>query len=318
MTRIVFAAALALAATLPAMPAQAGANRTFVSAAGNDTNPCTITLPCRNFAAAFMQTNANGQIDALDPGNYGALIITGPVSIQGHGWAGMSAATGNAIIINTAGATDKIAISGVVLDGFGIANTNGIAFDSGGTLIVRDSAIRNFGGSGILVEPNASNVTQLFVSNTVLSDNSNAGIAVFPGGSGTTTGVLSHVETEHNGGDGLSITNAPDSNPTINVTVNDTVSANNGNGGIDAKTSSTVPASVMVRNSTIANNRACGLCAQGTTSSIAVIRVTRSTITGNDMGWVTQMGGVVSSYADNNIDGNTTVNTEPTPALTYR
>ena len=51
----------------------------------------------------------------------------------------MSAATGKAITINAAGVTDKITISGVVLDGLGISGTTGIAFDSGGTLYVQEA-----------------------------------------------------------------------------------------------------------------------------------------------------------------------------------
>jgi len=62
----------------------------------------------------------------LDPANYGSLTITGPVSIEGHGWASSAAVSGHAAItINASGATDKINIIGVVLDGIAIANTTG-------------------------------------------------------------------------------------------------------------------------------------------------------------------------------------------------
>jgi hypothetical protein len=49
MTRTTYiSAAIALAVTLPAMPAQAAAARTFVSAAGSDSNNCTnVATPCR-------------------------------------------------------------------------------------------------------------------------------------------------------------------------------------------------------------------------------------------------------------------------------
>jgi hypothetical protein len=155
MSRTIFiAAAFAFAATLPAVPARA-ASRTFVSAAGSDSNSCTITLPCRSLQAAYNAVAANGQIDALDPGNYGALTVTGPVSIEGHGWAAMSAPTGTAIPTN-AQATDKIAISGVVLDGLGMAGTTGIQFNSGGNLTVRDSVIRNFTNVGLSFSANNS------------------------------------------------------------------------------------------------------------------------------------------------------------------
>jgi hypothetical protein len=49
----------------------------------------------------------------------------------------------------------------------------------------------------------------------------------------------------------------------------------------------------------------------------ATIRVTRSPITGNGSGWGTS-GGAVVSYGDNNIDGNTSVNTEPPGPLVYK
>ena len=63
-------------------------NRTFVSAAGSDSNNCANVLtPFRHLATAYAATAANGEIYVLDPANYGSLTITGPVSIEGHGWA---------------------------------------------------------------------------------------------------------------------------------------------------------------------------------------------------------------------------------------
>ena len=86
--------AIALVAVLHAVPAQAQETRTFVSAGGNDSNNClTPATPCRHFTAAYAATPAGGEIDVLDPGNYGPLTITGPVSIQGHGWASSAATT---------------------------------------------------------------------------------------------------------------------------------------------------------------------------------------------------------------------------------
>jgi hypothetical protein len=106
----------------------------------------------------------------LDPANYGSLTITGPVSIEGHGWASIAAVSGSpAITIIAPGATDKINIIGVVLDGTAVANTTGIQFISGGSLTVPDSVIRNFTGRGIDFGPNAS--SNLSVSNTLVSDN---------------------------------------------------------------------------------------------------------------------------------------------------
>jgi hypothetical protein len=315
MTRTTFiAAALALAVTLPAVPAQAtGASRTFLSAAGSDSNNCTnVATPCRHMAAAYAATAPNGEIYVLDPANYGSLTITGPVSIEGHGWASIAPVSGQAAItINAPGATDKINIIGVVLDGTAVSNTTGIFFNSGGSLTVRDSVIRNFSNSGIFFNP--STVSQLFVSNTLVSDNGADGISIQPVFSGTAVGVLDHVQLIGNAVDGLILDSL---GQPINVTISDSVSANNENGLIAfSTTSSGGTANLMVRNCTIANNTSDGL--KGWNAG-ALIRVTRSTITGNGTGWEIVSPGIVTSYGDNNIDGNTSVNTEPPGPLTYK
>jgi hypothetical protein len=315
MTKIAFLFALlstVLVCCLPAAPAQAtGAPRTFVSAAGSDANNCTnVATPCRHLAAAYAATAANGEIYVLDPANYGSLTIAGPVSIEGHGWASIApVANSAAITINAPGATDKINIVGVVLDGTNLSGTAGIQFNSGGSLTVRDSVIRNFTADGILFRPISSTLSQLFVSNTLVSDNRDNGIFINTAGSGTTNGVLNHIEMENNGQNGLFVLT---DTQTINVTVSDSVSANNGVSGI-ASEADGPGVFVMVRNSTIANNLV-GLEADGPGT---IIRVTRSTITGNATGWATDTN-AVQSYADNNIDGNGTANTEPPSPLSYK
>jgi hypothetical protein len=203
MSKIAFLLALlgtALVGSLPAVPAQAAPARTFVSAAGNDSNPCTITMPCRGLQAAYNAVAANGQIDALDPANYGALTITGPISIEGHGWAAMSAGAGTAAITVNAGPSDNVNIRGVLLDGFGIANSTGIQFNSGGGLNVQDSMIRDFANYGIVVSPTAA--ASVLIANTTVTDvnvsaNSSAGIAVFAN-AGSLLATLDHVTLRNN------------------------------------------------------------------------------------------------------------------------
>jgi hypothetical protein len=308
MTKIAFPFALLIAALvclLPAAPAHAQAARTFVSAAGSDSNNCTnVASPCRHFAAAYAKTAAEGEIDVLDPANYGELTINQGISVQGHGWASVSAVSGGASITINGG--DKINISGVILDGGGAASSTGILFFAGGTLNLRDSVIRNFTTYGIIFQPNSSTLSQLFVSNTQVSDNS-LGILISPSGSGTTSGVLDHVQIENNTGDGLQVTT---NSQNINVTISESVSANNAN-GIDSDAPGGL-INVMVRNSTIANNSSTGL--SSTADGIgSIIRVTRSTITGNGAAWTATGSGFVFSYADNNIDANGGANPTPPP-----
>jgi hypothetical protein len=56
-----------LALGLPAAPAQAGPNRTWVSGMRTGSGACTRAAPCKTFAFALTQTAAGGEIDMLDP-----------------------------------------------------------------------------------------------------------------------------------------------------------------------------------------------------------------------------------------------------------
>jgi hypothetical protein len=304
--------AAALAAVLPAMPAQAQVARTFLSAAGSDSNNCAnVVTPCRHLAVAYAATAANGEIYVLDPANYGSLTITGPVSIEGHGWASIAPVLGNAAITINANPGDAINIVGVVLDGTNIAFTTGIQFNSGGSLTISDSVIRNFKEYGILFQPNTTNPSQpsqLFVSNTLVSDNGGDGINITSTNFGNTSGVLDHVKMVHNSGSGLRVNSgtAP-----IDITVSDSVSTNNASNGIWAQSTGGASINVMMQNSTITYNGG-GLAADG---AIASIRATRSTIRGNGTGWENAPGGQVTSYVDNNIEDNLVVNTAPVPII---
>ncbi len=135
-------------------------------------------------------------------------------------------------------------IHGVSLNGVGInGTTTGIQFNSGNTLNIRDCVIRNFALNGIRIETISS--SQLYVSNTLISDNGTNGIAIDPAGSGTTNGVLNHVELENNKLDGLLVSSATQF---INLTVSDSVSANNGSSGISTSSFGEALVNTMVRN----------------------------------------------------------------------
>src|SRR5262249_34736332 len=51
----------------------APSSKTWVSAAGNDGNACTLAAPCLTFQRALTQTTAGGEIGVLGPGSYGPL-----------------------------------------------------------------------------------------------------------------------------------------------------------------------------------------------------------------------------------------------------
>src|SRR5262245_57769212 len=110
--------AIAYLCAFHAAPAQAQSARVFVSATGSDSNSCTFALPCRTFQHAHDVVAAGGEIDVLDPAGYGALVIRKSISIQGHGFSGITQAVGDAISIS-ASETDIVNLNGLLLEGSG-------------------------------------------------------------------------------------------------------------------------------------------------------------------------------------------------------
>ena len=64
------------------------ASRTWVSGVGDDANPCSRTAPCKTFAGAISKTAAQGEINCLDPGGFGAVTITKAITIDCVGTLG--------------------------------------------------------------------------------------------------------------------------------------------------------------------------------------------------------------------------------------
>jgi len=105
--RLVFILMILLVAGFATI-ANAQATRTWVSGVGDDANPCSRTAPCKTFASAFSKTATGGEIDALDPGGYGAITITKSITINGTGQiAGVLAAGTNGIVVNAL-STDRV------------------------------------------------------------------------------------------------------------------------------------------------------------------------------------------------------------------
>ena len=299
MTRITFplsVLAIALVGLLHAVPAQADPIRVFVALTGSDANPCTFASPCKSVQHAHDVVAAGGEVRMLDPGSYGLLIINKSISILGDGHGGIAAQSGAVAITINAGATDKINLRGVVLEGFGTGN-RGIVFNTGASLNIQDSIIRNFTNGGIYFAPTA--VSELSVLDTLISDNGGHALEVHPLGSGSATGVVDRVRTVNSTGDGMAFTGTGSTGPIV-FTVSDSVSANNTNYGIIG-TSSAGTIIVLIENCTMSNNAFVGVNATG---SAATLLVARSRITGNAVGWSVLSGATLSSYGDNYVDGN--------------
>ncbi len=140
----------------------AQATRTWVSGVGDDANPCSRTAPCKTFAGAISKTAPGGEIDALDPGGFGALTITKSITLDGGGGqvASVLVAGTNGIVV-AAQPTDVVIIRNLRLDGLlGGGNANaglsGIRFISGKSLTVENCVIFGFLNSGIDIELGAA------------------------------------------------------------------------------------------------------------------------------------------------------------------
>src|SRR5262249_11542800 len=121
------------------------ASRTWVSGVGDDANPCSRTAPCKTFAGAISKTAPGGEIDALDPGGFGALTITKAISLDGGGGqvASVLVAGTNGIVV-AAGGNDVVIVRNLRINGIsgsGNGGFNGIRFLSGKDLDVENCVI---------------------------------------------------------------------------------------------------------------------------------------------------------------------------------
>src|SRR5437764_7360837 len=106
--------------------ANAQATRTWVSGVGDDANPCSRTAPCKTFAGAISKTASGGEINVLDPGGFGAVTITKPITISSEGFeAGVLTNAGSGIIVNVQNAADVVVLRGLDFEGLSAA-TNSI------------------------------------------------------------------------------------------------------------------------------------------------------------------------------------------------
>ena len=169
-TKAIGAALLAATLCAAAPTARATAQRTFVSASGNDANLCALAAPCRGFAAAMTQTNPGGEIVVLDSAGYGPVTITQAVSIVVPPgiYAGVSVTVAgtDGIVVN-AGATDEVILRGLTINNQG--GNNGVVFNSGAALYIESCSIRGFslpGMANVKFAPSAA--SKLFIKDSYI------------------------------------------------------------------------------------------------------------------------------------------------------
>jgi hypothetical protein len=249
----------------------------YVSGNGVDNGICdSSSSPCRTFQYAVDHTAGFGEIKALDPANYGPVIIGGPVSITGVEGAGiyLSSPRGPAITIRRGAA--PVLLTHLTIDGHahtpGPLGNIGIVIN-GGPVTIADCTIRHFLDAGIDIQ---DSTYPFLIAHTLVAANA-FGIRIAPGQSSASSlgsaGVLDHVRLHGNNQAGLTVGVASAAKQT-QVTAIDIAATDNGQG-------------IVVE-------------------SNSALTLGRSTITGNAQYGISiaESGGYVGSFGDNDISGN--------------
>lgn len=288
-------AAALLLYTLLAASAHAQATRTWVSGVGDDANPCSRTAPCKTFAGAISKTATGGAISVLDPGGFGAINITKPITIETDGQLGsiLSAGT-NGVIINVPNATDTVTLRNLRINGAG-TGLNGVRVISGGRVVIEGCSIQGVTNNGIDFTP--SGVGKLHVTNTSISNVGNFGISIAPTGAGTAAATIENSQI-FNGKSGVVAVSGT-------VSINNTVVNQNDQFGVLGNGSGTGLV-INVNDSTVTNNASTAIRAFGAGTSILV---SNTTISGNGTGVTAVGGGTTSTYQNNRLNNNTTAGT---------
>src|SRR5262245_7087045 len=291
--------------------AHAQATRTWVSGVGDDVNPCSRTAPCKTFAGAISKTAASGEINCLDPGGFGAVTITKSMTIDCEGTFGSILAAGtNGVNINDAATatpnTIRVILRNISIHGAGTGLV-GVNFVSGSSLELRNVKIFGFAAGsaqGLRVVSNAASQTAVFDSE--ISYNANAGIFVDPAAASALV-TLQRVQLNKNL-EGMRVSGAGAG--VIFATVQDSIASMNGSHGFVAQGGSSVTLSIQRSSSN--TNGSDGIRAEG---AGAVVNIGSSMVTQNTTGF-NQAGGIIKSYGNNALDGNTSNGTTTAPNLT--
>jgi large repetitive protein len=278
-------------------------SRTFVSAStGSDSNTCTRAAPCLTFAAALKNTSAGGEIDVLDPGDFGPVTLTGSITIDGGGGlvAGAGVVPGTSGITVNAGANDVINLRGLAFNGYGETGASGVEFNSGSRLLIEHCMFQGFDTAGIAFTPGTGSATtaQMVVDDSTIVGNA-GGVLVKPTAGIAAAVTLVAVHIDQNSGDGLIADGTSGSGP-IQVAMDDSSASLNASNGIDV-TSAQASVKVDAIRATIAANGLAGIQSQGGAASVTV---GSSQIRGNATGLQSIGGGALLSYANNQVSGN--------------
>lgn len=190
MKKLGLALVLVVGILATASPAFGQATRTWVSGVGDDVNPCSRTAPCKTWAGAISKTFIGGEINALDPGGFGAVTITKSITLDGGSAFASTLASGvTGVAINiTPNANDpnmRVTLRNLSINGTGTSGTvgtntgiNGVRIDSAKAVQLESVRIANFGQNGVDFTPTATADATLSLNDVTVAENLGNGLLV--------------------------------------------------------------------------------------------------------------------------------------------
>ena len=157
----------------------AQATRTWVSGLGDDVNPASRTAPCKTFAGAISKTAAGGEINAIDPGGYGAVTITKSITVDGAGTFASILGSGTTGVIINAGTDGVVILRHLNINGAG-TGINGVKILAAKKVVIEDCMLSNFTQQG--VEINTTSACTILMNNVTIHNAANAVNMTSPGG----------------------------------------------------------------------------------------------------------------------------------------
>ncbi len=305
MTRPTFLSALLGAlfvAGVAIAPAHAQATRTWVSGVGDDANPCSRTAPCKTFAGAISKTATGGEIDALDPGGFGALTITKSITLDGGGGQVASVLTSGTAGININAAGAVVILRNLRFNGLlnsGSPGTTGVTILSATEVVIEKCDIFGFGTAGIGVTTSAN--VGVKVQETTINNNA-AGLLVAPTG-GTVSMSIDHTRVDSNTGGGMKV--AGTGGVTANVAITDSSFSLNAGNGINA-VSGGGTVDVDIQRTVIGENGVAGVQSNQSGGGAAVVTVGDSMLSYNtSAAWSNVGSATLQTYKNNQVTGPT-------------
>jgi hypothetical protein len=251
----------------------------------------------QDFCRCDQQDCGRGEIDALDPGGFGAITITKSITLNGGTGAGFASilVSGTNGVNIAAGNTGVVTLRYIDVQGIG-TGINGISITSASKVHIENSLVTGFTNRGITDGRRASGF--LYITDTTVRDNAN-GVVLAPAG-GSINAIMDNVRSFGNTTAGFLVSGVSF------ATIRNSLGSGNGTGFL----AQGAPAEMNLENCVAASN---GTGVQNGVGGATTTRLSNCVIVENTTG-VSNLAGSLLSFGNNKIGGNTGANTGVTAA----